>query len=91
MENTVGNKPLKSRTSHANFRKGLTDYNDGENVTHHLGNDDYSDGANIPESEKFDEQRLSGKTAGGNDFLEDDVADEEAMNERNFDEGIDYE
>ena len=88
MENT-GSKTLKSRNSHSNFRHGLNDYNDGENVTHQLGNDDYSDGANIPEYQNENAESFDGKTAGGNDFLEEE--ENESTGERSFDEGIEYE
>lgn len=58
-------------SSHSNFRKGLSDYHDGENVTHHLGNDDYKNGANLPDYSKDESNdRLSGKTAYGNEDLE---------------------
>ena len=61
----------KTRSAHANFRKGLSDYNDGENVTHHLGNDDF-DGQNIKDVEELNNPRLDGKVAEGNDLIEDD-------------------
>lgn len=81
---------MKDRTSHANFRKGLNDYNDGENVSQYLGNDDYSEGANLPDPCDYEVNKLDGKSATGNDFLEDDLSDE-ASQEINFDEGFDYE
>lgn len=91
MENTsTGNKPLKDRTSHSNFRKGLNDYNDGENVTHHLGNDDYDNGANISAPYEKENYKLDGKSASGNDFMEDEL-DEDTIEENSFDEGNDYE
>lgn len=90
MENTTGNKAFKLRNSHSNFRHGISDYNDGENVTHHLGNDDYLDGANLPEYEDKEANAFDGKTARGNDFLEDEET-EEVSRENGFDEGIDYE
>ncbi len=91
MEQTsAGNKPLKDRTSHSNFRKGLNDYNDGENVSQYLGNDDYSEGANIPDPYERDTRKLDGKIANGNDFQEDDESSE-TIQENKFDEGVDYE
>jgi hypothetical protein len=65
----------KDRNAHSNFRKGLSDYNDGENVTHQLGNDDYKNGNNLddpyPENENFD-----GTVAAGNDLPPDEDQDE---------------
>lgn len=90
MENTTGNRPFKLRNSHSNFRHGISDYNDGENVTHQLGNDDYHDGANLPEYPDKDSEAFDGKTARGNDLLEEDEA-QDANLEIGFDEGIDYE
>jgi hypothetical protein len=68
---------MNNKSSHSNFRRGMNDYNDGQNVTHHLGNDDYKDGANLHEqkSEEFD-----GKEAAGNNML-DDRDDEELEDE----------
>ncbi|HXH30857.1 MAG TPA: hypothetical protein VNJ01_08595 [Bacteriovoracaceae bacterium] len=65
-------KPIDA---HANFRKGLNDYNDGANVTHHLGNDSY-DGASIPEEKGSDEDKLDGSVAEGNGLTEEDLEDE---------------
>lgn len=87
---SAGTKPFKDRTSHSNFRKGMNDYNDGENVSQYLGNDDYSHGANIPDPYEREIRKLDGKYANGNDLLEDDVS-EESIQEKNFEEGIDYE
>ncbi len=61
----------KTRNAHANFKKGLSDYNDGSLLTHHLGNDDYK-GQNQPDPDQpisdFD-----GKVAYGNeDFLDEE-------------------
>lgn len=56
--------PHKERTAHANFKKGLSDYHDGENVSHYLGNDDYQ------ELMKNEKNSFDGKEALGNDFLE---------------------
>lgn len=67
---TAGKKPLKDRTSHSNFRKGLTDYHDGDNVTHYLGNDEYEE---ISEREKHN---FKGDVAEGNQMFEN--PDEEA-------------
>ena len=91
MENTsVENRPIKNLTSHSNFRKGMTDYNDGENVSQYLGNDDYPEGANLPDPCEYENNKLDGKSASGNDFLEDDPSSE-TNQEIKFDEGIDYE
>ena len=81
----TGNKPLKSRNSHANFRKGLNDYNDGENVTHHLGNDEYKNGANLSQPFEDEKNKLDGYSAEGNDFME-DVISEETSEENIFKE-----
>lgn len=48
-------------------------YNDGANVTHHLGNDDYS-GNNLDEPvEDENNPLLEGKVAYGNDLTDEDV------------------
>jgi hypothetical protein len=62
-----------SRIAHANFKKGLRDYNDGENVTHHLGNDDYKNRNNLDEYE--DNEKFDGTVASGNELLDDDLED----------------
>lgn len=68
-------KPGKHGNAHANFRRGMSDYNDGENVTHHLGNDDYKNGDNLPdpypEGAEFD-----GKEAHGNQLDDDECNDQ---------------
>jgi hypothetical protein len=54
-----------------------SEYNDGENVTHYLGNDDY-EGANLPENnEEENNELLEGKEALGNDLLEEEEEIEE--------------
>ncbi len=61
----------KTGNAHANFRKGLSDYNDGSLLTHHLGNDDYN-GQNQPEAEQSVTD-LDGKVAYGNeDFVKEE-------------------
>lgn len=56
--------------------KQKTDYNDGENVTHYLGNDDY-EGANLPEiNEEENNELLEGKEALGNDLEEEEEIEE---------------
>lgn len=83
------NNPVKDRNSHANFRKGLTDYNDGENVTHYLGNDEYP-GSNLADrTQEGSNPLLEGKEALGNDFLEDD--EEEIMEDESWPEDLNYE
>ncbi len=62
--------------AHANFKKGLEDYNDGANTTHHLGNESY-DGASIPEDDVDEAGRLSGYEAQGNGLTEEDLEDED--------------
>lgn len=77
MENTSTNesrKHFKDQTSHSNVRKGLEDYNDGANVTHHLGNDDYGDGNNLPEPFEQENNKLDGKVAEGNDLTDEDIS-----------------
>lgn len=69
--NPVETKTVKSRTAHSNFRKGLSDYNDGENVTHYLGNNDYA-GSKLPDPNDLNQNNFDGKEAAGNDFLEDE-------------------
>lgn len=62
----VSKETPQKDTSHSRFRKGLTDYGDGANVTHHLGNDDY-DGSNINDENDLKENaKLEGKVAEGN-------------------------
>lgn len=56
--------------AHSTIRRGMTDYNDGANVTDYLGNDDYKNGANLPETD-VEEHKLDGKEAGGNLEMED--------------------
>ena len=75
----AGHKPLKDRTSHSNFRKGLTDYHDGDNVTHYLGNDEYQEGSNIPSQSERERHNFTGEVAEGNQTFE------------NPDEEVDYE
>jgi hypothetical protein len=60
----------KTNSGHSNFRRGLSDYHDGENVTHHLGNDDYQEGANLPEKHEKEPFPFDGSVAGGNEDLE---------------------
>lgn len=63
-------KKDKNPTSHSNFRKGMSDYNDGGlNATHHLGNEHY-DGASLTDenSEEAPNEKLEGKVAEGNDL-----------------------
>lgn len=61
----------KARSGHSNFRKGLSDYNDGENVTHYLGNTDYN-GANLSDADNHEQQNLDGQEAQGNAHLEEE-------------------
>lgn len=53
--------------AHSTVRKGGSDYTDGENVTHYLGNDDYEEGNKLEENPYADApKKNSGKVAGGN-------------------------
>lgn len=77
----------KKESTHALFRKGISDYGDGHNVTHHLGNDDYADGTNLPDDNDVkDNPYLEGKFADGNEEMqeEDLSSDEEKANQENL-------
>lgn len=66
-----------TKNSHSNFKKDLNDYNDGANVTHHLGNDDYKNGSNLEDPfANGDNPLLEGKVAYGNDLVQEDSEDE---------------
>lgn len=70
-----------NKNNHSNFKRDLNDYNDGANVTHHLGNDDYN-GSNLADPfENEDNPLLEGKVAYGNDLSEDDTEDESDKSE----------
>lgn len=73
-------EPKKIRTAHSNFRKGLSDYNDGSSLSHHLGNDDYKDGNNLPDRYLGD-PAFDGREALGNELLDDDEYQEEEFEE----------
>jgi hypothetical protein len=62
-------------------------YNDGENVTHYLGNDDYS-GNNLDEYPDESAKQFDGKVAAGNDL--DETEEELSENFPNA-EDLDYE
>lgn len=70
-----------NKTAHSNFRKGMSDYHDGENVTDQLGNDDWKNSNNLPDpygnTADFD-----GSEAAGNDLIEgeDDESNSESAN-----------
>lgn len=69
MENKNESKTI--RTAHSNFRHGMSDYNDGANLTHHLGNDDYKNGNNLTEPYLGKDEDFDGSEALGNDLTED--------------------
>lgn len=74
-------KDHRPGTNPARVKRNLSDYNDGANVTHHLGNDDYS-GSNLDDPyEKEDNPLLEGKVAYGNDISENDAEDESEISE----------
>lgn len=76
-------EPEKNQSHHSNVRKGLTDYGDGANTTHYLGNDDYKDGTNLPDDNADHLQELSGREAGGNlDMNEEDLSSERDKQEK---------
>ena len=73
----------KKQVNHSTVRKGLTDYGDGANTTHYLGNDDYKEGSNLPDDniEEANEM-LSGREAGGNlDINDEDLSAERDKSE----------
>lgn len=77
MENNPTPHTTKKGSSHSNFRRGLSDYHDGDYGTHYLGNDDY-DGASLPQvNEDESNEKLSGKEAFGNQDIETLDEDEE--------------
>jgi hypothetical protein len=72
----------KVRTAHSNFKKGLCDYNDGNDggsVTHYLGNSEYP----VKKEVEKNTQQLDGKEAQGNDHLEDFEDDIDFKNQGN--------
>lgn len=69
-----------NKTVHSNVRKGLSDFNDGNELTHYLGNDDYKNGNN--ESDPYaDNLSFDGSEAFGNDLTEEDI-EQEGENEK---------
>jgi hypothetical protein len=60
--------------AHANFRRGLNDYHDGENVTDQLGNDEFFFQDRYFQATAFE---FNGKEAAGNDLLENEENDEQ--------------
>lgn len=76
------NQPIPNRNAHANFRKGLSDFNDGSALSHYGGNDDYKNGNNCPD-QYADNQSFDGSKAYGNDWMRnDDYDDYEEKNEQ---------
>jgi ABC-type sugar transport system substrate-binding protein len=64
----------KNEKAHSGFRKGLSDYNDGENVTHYGGNSDYH-GSNLKDENIVrNNPKLDGKVAEGNDLSEEELS-----------------
>lgn len=53
--------------AHCNFRRGLSDYNDGSSLNHNLGNDDYKEN-NLPDEGEFFDKDRPGYEALGNDL-----------------------
>jgi hypothetical protein len=78
MDTTGKNENKNDQSTQSVFHKGISDYGDGANVTHHLGNDEYKEGSNLPDdNEVRDNPRLQGKVAEGNEFMEEeDLASE---------------
>jgi len=62
-------------------------YNDGENVTHYLGNDDYP-GNNLGDYPDESTKRLDGKEAAGNEL---ETQEEEWSEKSPEAEDLDYE
>jgi hypothetical protein len=68
-QQTSKKEETENAGAHSSVRSGGSDYNDGENVTHYLGNDDY-----YPEDNSLSENPYSlgesgdedGKVAQGN-------------------------
>lgn len=76
-EQNTGKSSPQHHGAHSGIRKGLSDYNDGANVTDQLGNDDEIGQFGIFESGTSAEN-LEGKVAYGND-----VEETEDENEKN--------
>lgn len=74
---------MENRTAHSNVRKNISDYNDGANTTHHLGNDDYANRNNLPDQDLNADSALDGKEALGNENIEDmDIESAEEQEQR---------
>lgn len=59
--------------AHSTVRRGISDYNDGANVTDYLGNDDQNPHhATFDSGTEFQEGDLSGEVAYGNDLAEEE-------------------
>lgn len=73
----------KKQVNHSTVRKGLTDYGDGANTTHYLGNDDYKERTNLPDDNTEEaNEMLSGKEAGGNlDMNDEDKLEKDDLRE----------
>jgi hypothetical protein len=73
----MGKNQSTDKNAHSNFRKGMSDYHDGENVTDQLGNDDYHRcGTNLKDPNSVD---FDGSEAQGNELSEED--EESELNE----------
>jgi hypothetical protein len=63
-------KSAERHGAHSGFHQKSSEYNDGANTTHYLGNDDYPDATNIKEAfSSGGEQKAEdvGKVAYGNE------------------------
>jgi hypothetical protein len=78
-----GSKDMeKNENAHSGFRKGLPDYNDGENVTHYGGNSDYH-GSNLKDENIIkNNPKLDGKVAEGNDLSDEETSGPETGPEK---------
>lgn len=67
------NQSTEYHGAHAGTRLGVSDYGDGVNSTHYLGNDDYPNCNNVPDAFSCGDSKiidLDGKVAYGNDVKE---------------------
>lgn len=72
MNEPTQNKEPQSHGAHSAFKRGISDYNDGANVTDQLGNDDQETDVGIFESGAVPSDSEAGHEALGNELSEDE-------------------
>lgn len=70
--------------AHAGARKGLSDYNDGANVTDWLGNDDQNSNFGCFHSGDDSQLDLDGKVAYGNKVPEEEISDDLSLGQEHL-------